>query len=131
MTEADSHVATGAVKGNRPGGGKKKDDGGVGSHFNELLALVIAYAKQETILPLRNLWRYVAWGVVGIILFSTGALLATITAVRLVQAETGNHLHGNLTWVPYLGGMVVASMGAVWATARIVRGDKALKETRP
>lgn len=124
MTDADSH-ATGA----RPGGGKK-DDKGVGTHFNELIALVVAYAKQETIQPLKNLWRYVAWGVLGILLFSVGALLATITAVRLVQAETGNHLHGDLTWVPYVAGMLVAAVGALWATARIVRGDKALKETQ-
>lgn len=130
MTDADSHVASRPLSGSRPGGGKK-DDGGVGSHFNQLLALVIAYAKQETVLPLKNLWRYVAWGVLGIILISTGAVLATLTAVRLVQAETGNHLHGDLTWVPYVGGMVVASVGAVWALSRIIRGDKALKETRP
>lgn len=130
MTDADSHTSTGPLRGARPAGGSK-GDGGVGTHFNELLALVIAYAKQETILPFKNLWRYVLWGVVGIVLFSTGAVFGTITAIRLVQAETGKHLHGDLAWVPYIGGVLVASAGAFWATMRIVRGDKALKETRP
>jgi len=129
VTDADSHVSAGPA-GGRLGGGKP-DEGGLGTHFNQLLALVIAYAKQETILPFRNLWRYVAWGVLGIFLFSTGAVLATVTAVRLIQAETGKHLHGDLTWVPYVGGMVIASLGAFWAALRILRGDKALKETRP
>ena len=112
-------------------GGGKKDDGGVGTHFNELLSVVVAYAKQETILPLKNLGRYLAWGIIGIVMFSTGAVFAVLTAVRVVQAETGDHLHGNLTWVPYAGGMVVAVIGAAWALLRIIKGDKALKETRP
>lgn len=112
-------------------GGGKKDGGGVGSHFNELLGLVVGYAKQETILPLKNLGRYVLWGIIGIVMFSTGAVFAALAAVRAVEAETGNHLHGDLTWVPYLGGMLVAAIGAVWAASRIIRGDKALKETRP
>ena len=130
MTDADSRVASGPLGGGRLGGGKK-DDGGVGTHFNELLALVIAYAKQETILPLKNLWRYIAWGILGIVMFSTGAVFAVLTAVRVVEAETGNHLHGDLDWVPYVGGMLIAAFGATWAAWRIIKGDKALKETRP
>ena len=130
MTDADSHVAPGPASGGRTGGGSK-DDAGVGTHFNELLTLVIAYAKQETVLPLKNLWRYIAWGLLGIVMFATGAVLATITAIRVIQAETGNHLHGDLTWVPYVGGILIVSLGAFWSAARIIRGDKALKETRP
>ena len=129
MTDTDSHVAPGPASGGRTGSGTK--DEGVGTHFNELLALVIGYAKQETVLPLKNLWRYVAWGLLGIVLFATGALLATITAIRVIQAETGNHLHGDLTWVPYVGGILVVSFGAFWSASRIIRGDKALKEPRP
>jgi hypothetical protein len=56
--------------------------------------------------------------------------MLTLTAVRVVQAETGHHLRGDLTWVPYLAGVVIAGLGAVWATARIVKGDRALGESR-
>ncbi len=129
MTDADSHVAPGPVMGGRPGGGKS-DDKGVGTHFNELLTLVLAYAKQETLVPIKNLGRYVAWGVAGAILFATGGAMLTLTAVRVVQTETGNHLRGDLTWVPYLGGVVVAAAGGMWATMRIVKGDRALKGGR-
>lgn len=129
MTDADSRVASGPAGGGRPGGGKK-DNGGLGTHFNELLSLVTAYAKQETVAPLKNLGRYIAWGAIGIVMFSTGAVFATLTAIRVVQTETGRHLHGELTWVPYLAGMLVAVLGAAWAASKIIRGDKALKETR-
>lgn len=117
------------MSGARPGGAKK-DEQGVGTHFNELLSLVIAYAKQETVVPLKNLGRYVAWGLAGAIFFAAGGAMLTLTAVRVVQAETGHHLRGDLTWVPYLGGVVIAGLGAVWATARIVKGDRALGESR-
>ncbi len=129
MTDADSQVAPGPVRGGRPGGGKS-DDKGMGTHFNELLTLVVAYAKQETLAPIKNLGRYVAWGVAGAILLAAGGAMLTLTAVRVIQTETGNHLRGNLTWVPYLGGLVVAGAGCTWATMRIVRGDRALKGGR-
>lgn len=129
MTDADSHVAPGSLTGRGSGG--KNDDGGVGTHFNELLALVIAYAKQETVVPVKKLGRYVAWGVAGAVFLAVGGAMLTLTAVRVVQTETGNHLHGDLTWVPYLGGVVVAGVGAGWAMLRIVKGDRALEEGAP
>lgn len=102
------------------------DDKGLGVHFSELLALVVAYAKQETLVPLKSLGRYVAWGVAGALLFAVGGGMLTLTAVRAVQAEAGPHLAGNLTWVPYMGGALVALIGLAWAVLHIVRGDKAV-----
>lgn len=122
MTDADAQTAPGPARAAR-----RDDDKGFGTHVNELLGLVIAYAKQETVAPLKSLGRYVAWGVAGAILFATGGAMLTLTAVRVVQAETGHHLRGNLTWVPYLGGVIVAGAGAGWAALRIMRGDRALK----
>ncbi|MDA8046752.1 MAG: hypothetical protein M0Z30_16165 [Actinomycetota bacterium] len=125
MSDPDTNPAPGSG-----GRDRRRDDKGFGTHVNELLALTIAYAKQETIAPLKSLGRYVAWGVAGAILFATGGAMLTLTAVRVVQAETGPHLRGDLTWVPYLGGVIVAGAGAAWATLRIVKGDRALKVTR-
>ena len=102
------------------------DDKGLGTHLNELLALVLAYAKQETLVPIKNLGRYVAWGTAGALLLAVGGGLLTLTAVRAVQAEAGRHLAGNLTWVPYMGGALVALLGLSWAALHIVRGDKAV-----
>ena len=130
MTDADRAVMSGSAGGSgRAGGARKADDEGLGAHLNELLTLIVAYAKQETVVPLRNLGRYIGWGVAGAILFATGGAMLTFTAVRVVQFETGRHLHGDLTWVPYLAGVVVASGGLLWALVRILRGDRALRGT--
>jgi hypothetical protein len=110
--------------------GDRRNDDGIGNHFNEFLGLVVAYAKQETLAPIQNLGRYIAYGVAGAVLIAAGAATLTLTVVRVVQAETGRHLTGNLTWVPYLGGVLVAILGGAWAVRGIFRGDKALKERR-
>jgi len=94
---------------------------GLGTDVNELAGLVIAYAKQETVEPLKGLLRFVAWGTAGALLLLTGWCLLVLTAVRVVQTETGRHLHGDLTWVPYFAGVLVAAAGVAWAASRIVR----------
>ncbi|MBV9661324.1 MAG: hypothetical protein JO337_09220 [Acidimicrobiales bacterium] len=106
---------------------KKRDkdrDKGLGRDFNELVSLVVAYAKQETIVPIKGLVRFVVAGVAGALLIAFGGAVLTLTAVRVVQTETGNHLRGNLSWVPYAGGMLVAGAGAAWAALRIGRRPK-------
>ncbi len=102
----------------------KQDDKGLGSHFNELLGLVVAYAKQETVVPLKSLGRFVAFGTAGALLLATGGAMLTLAAVRVIQTESRPHLTGNLTWVPYLGGVLVAAVGVVWAVTRIGKGTR-------
>jgi hypothetical protein len=98
----------------RRGGGKS-----VGTLVNELAGLIIAYVKQETVVPIKSLGRFVAFGVAGAVLLALGGGLLTLAAVRAVQAETGGHLRGNLTWVPYVGGILLTAIGAGWAVTRI------------
>lgn len=99
-------------------------DKSVGTLVNELAGLVVAYIKQETVEPIKSLGRFVAFGVAGAILIAIGGGLLTLGTVRVIQAETGRHLHGNLTWVPYAGGALVAAVGAIWAAARISKVRK-------
>lgn len=107
------------MSGEESGAGKDKSVPALGS---ELLGLVIGYARQETIDPLRSLARFVAWGVAGAVLLSAGGVLLALAAVRAAQAESGAHLHGNLTWVPYAGGVTLAMVGAIWSVSRIFKG---------
>ena len=79
--------------------------------LNEFVSLVIAYAKQETVVPIKQLGRYVLFGIVGALLLGIGGGLLALAAIRAVQAETGAHLRGSFTWVPYFGGVVVAGRG--------------------
>lgn len=102
--------------------GSARSTDGVAEHLSELMGLVIAYAKQETIAPLRSLTRFVAWGVAGALLLAVGAVVGILAVLRLLQGELGHHLGGNLSWVPYTVALVVAVAGAAWAATRITRG---------
>jgi hypothetical protein len=93
-----------------------------GSLLDEFVSLVVAYAKQETLDPIKSLGRFIAFGIVGALLLALGGGLLALAAIRLIQAETGRHLHGSLTWVSYFGGVVVAGVGAAWAVSRISKG---------
>ncbi len=99
----------------------KRDDKPVGDLVNEFAGLVVGYVKQETFDPVKALGRYLGYGVVGSLLLSIGGILLSLTTVRLLQAETGASLTGSLTWVPYVGGMLVAGAGAALAVTRITK----------
>jgi hypothetical protein len=88
---------------------------------SELWELSTAYAKQETIDPLKGLGRFLGMGGGGALLCGLGAVLLLLGLLRFLQTETDTALTGNLSWVPYLVVLVaaLALMGlAVW---RIVK----------
>jgi sugar phosphate permease len=95
-----------------------------GSLLDEFVSLVVAYAKQETLDPIKSLGRFIAFGIVGALLLALGGGLLALAAIRAIQAETADHLNGSLTWVSYFGGVVVAGVGAGWAVYRITKGAK-------
>lgn len=66
----------------------------------ELKELVIDYAKQETVDPLKGLGRYVGLGLGGALLLFLGLFLLALGALRALQTET-TALTGNWSWAPY------------------------------
>ena len=68
----------------------------------ELWYLVRAYAKQETIEPIKGIGRKVAFGLAGSILLSIGLVLLALAGLRALQTETGTTFTGNWSWAPYL-----------------------------
>ena len=68
--------------------------------LRELIDLVRAYARQETIGELRGTWRWLAWGSVGAMSILLGLLFFLVGVLRLIQAEFIDADSG-LTWVPY------------------------------
>src|SRR5207302_11445832 len=56
---------------------------------SKLLDLVRAYAKQETVEPLRGVGRFVAFGLAGSFLVGIGLVLLALGALRALQNETG------------------------------------------
>jgi hypothetical protein len=76
----------------------------------ELVDLVIAYAKQETIEPLKGLGKKTALGLGGALLLGLGGVFASIGALRAMQTET-DWFDDNWTWAPYL--ITVAILGVL------------------
>ena len=79
------------------------------AQFGDIKDLLVAYAKQETVDPLKGLGRFVGYGAAAMFLIGIGAIELTIALLRLLQTETGSPLTGNWSWVPYLVTLLVAS----------------------
>ncbi len=88
---------------------------------SELWELSTAYAKQETIDPLKGLGRFVGWGVGGAIVLGIGVVLLMLSGLRALQTETSTTFTGNLSWAPYLitvvAGLVLIGL-ALWRITR-------------
>jgi predicted cobalt transporter CbtA len=88
----------------------------------DALSLVIEYAKQETLEPLKGLGRFVAFGVAGSILGAIGLVVLAVGVLRLLQGETGGAFAGNWSWAPYLLCAVVVLAATGGAAAAVGRG---------
>jgi hypothetical protein len=97
---------------------------GGGDARRDAISLLIAYLKQETLDPLKDLGRFVLFGVIGSLAIGVGTVLLLIAALRVLQTETGA-FHGNLSWLPYLivAFLALTVIGA--AGWRIVSGPAA------
>lgn len=87
----------------------------ISTDAKELVDLVVGYAKQETLDPVKKLGKTVALGVVGAILTGVGFIFLTLASLRALQSETDDTFDDELTFVPYAIVMVVLLIGAVLA----------------
>ncbi len=80
--------------------------------------LLVAYAKQETVEPLRGLGRWIGFGAGGSVLIATGISLLLLSVLRALQTETGTTFTGNWSWAPYvivlIGALLVGGL-SYWA----------------
>ena len=85
----------------------------------DLWDLLVAYARQETIDPLRNIGRYLAFGVGGMLVITLGVFLLGLSGLRALQTQTGDVFAGFWSWVPYvivavvLGGLVSVAISRI------------------
>ncbi|HEY9556835.1 MAG TPA: hypothetical protein VIR58_08870 [Acidimicrobiales bacterium] len=87
----------------------------------DLWELGVAYAKQETIDPLRGLGRFLAFGVSGAVALGLGLVLLLLAGLRALQTETGSTFTGNLSWAPYLITLAVGALLMALALMRITK----------
>ncbi|MCU1351770.1 MAG: hypothetical protein JWM05_979 [Acidimicrobiales bacterium] len=108
-----------AAPGAKAKDGNKPEQKGVGDIVADLWQLLKDYAKQGTIDPLKSLGRFLGFGVPGSLLVGFGLMFLSLGLLRVLQTETGPHLTGNLSWIPYLI-TLVASAGLVFLAVRAI-----------
>jgi hypothetical protein len=87
--------------------------------MSELWEMLVSYAKQETVEPLKGLGRFVAFGLGAAFFGSVGIILLTLAGLRGLQAHNDGHLEGNWNWVPYLAALVLLGILIAVAVSRI------------
>ena len=73
----------------------------------ELVDLVIAYAKQETLEPLKGLGKRAALGLGGALLLGIGGIFCSVAALRAMQSETDFFERHNLSYLPYFVTVII------------------------
>jgi formate-dependent nitrite reductase membrane component NrfD len=84
---------------------------------SELWDLVVAYAKQETVDPLKTLGRFIKFGVAGSVLVAVGFVMLALGGLRALQQEASPPFSGDLSWVPYactLGLSIIVALLLAW-----------------
>jgi hypothetical protein len=81
----------------------REDDDGI-------IELVKAYAKQETLGPLKGAGRWLAFGAAGSLLLGLGLFLLLLGGLRFLQTKFDTTFDGAWSWAPYL---IVAAVAAV------------------
>lgn len=93
--------------------------------LEDLWQLLRDYTKQETIDPLKMLGQFLGWGLAGSITLCLGLGFAALAIIRALQTETGDHLTGSLTWVPYFVAFVFTGVAAYLSYLTIKRPFRA------
>jgi hypothetical protein len=89
----------------------------------ELWELIVAYFKQETVVPLQQLGRWMAFGILGALLLGAGVILLAVAGLRALQEETGTTFTGNLSWIPFAALLVGGAI--TWKARGLQRRRKA------
>lgn len=93
-------------------------------HVNELKGLVVGYAKQETVDPLKTLGRYLGFGIGGALAIGVGTVLCLMALLR--GLESWGPMEGDRgAWslIPYAVTAVVAATIIAISVMKITKED--------
>ncbi len=77
--------------------------------LNEVRDLFVRYLKEQTVQPLKDLGRFVAFGALGSVFVAFGLVIGLIGLLRMFQALFPV-LDGSLSFIPYL---IVVVLGVI------------------
>ena len=89
----------------------------------ELVDLVVGYARQETVDPIKGLGKTVAFGIAGAVLVGLGSVFLALAALRAMQTET-DAFEDNLSFAPYLILTLLLAVGALVSWKALGPGEK-------
>jgi len=70
--------------------------------IRELKDLVVTYAKQEMVDPLKGMGKYLGFGLGGAVLLGTGIFFLAMALLRALQTQTGDTFEDWRSFFPYL-----------------------------
>ena len=85
---------------------KQAEDASVG----EVIDYLKAYAKQETLGPLKGAGSWLGYGFGAAVALGLGLVMMLVGLLRLLQTEWERSATGNLSWLAYIIVLVVASV---------------------
>jgi flagellar biosynthesis protein FliQ len=89
--------------------------------LEEVRDLFIRYFKEQTVQPLKDLGRFVMFGVLGSILVAFGVVIGLLGLLRMFQ-DLFPVLDGSLSFIPYLIVVVLALLIGALVVQRIFAG---------
>ena len=117
-SDLEQRLARQAEKANQP------EDVSVG----DIVDYVKAYAKQETLGPLKGAGNWLGYGFAAAASLGLGLVLLLVGLLRLLQTEWDRSATGNLSWLPYL---IVLLVAAVLLGLTLMRIKKATLHKEP
>jgi hypothetical protein len=94
---------------------KKADEASVSEVFDYLKA----YAKQETLGPLKGAGSWLGYGFAAAAVLGLGLVVMLLGLLRLLQTEWERSASGNLSWLAYVIVLVVAAVLLLLTLSRI------------
>jgi hypothetical protein len=91
----------------------------------EIIDTVKAYAKQETLGPLKGAGAWLGFGAAAALTLSVGLGLLLLGLLRLLQVEWTRSATGSLSWLAYLITFLVAVLFVVLALLRVKKATLA------
>ena len=89
------------------------------ANVGDIVDYVKAYAKQETLGPLKGAGAWLGYGAAAALLLGIGLVLLLVGMLRLLQTEWTRSATGSLSWLAYLITLLVAVALVALAISRV------------